>query len=73
MIRSSGMGSPTGTKAGSGFEAGLGFAGDPAPVASGRLTNAVAAMLVMASLSMCVIVALTMLSAGVSVAMPLPT
>lgn len=66
MTRSSGVGSYTGNAAG------LGFAGNPTPVASGRLTNAVAAMLAMASLSMCLIAALTMLSAGVSVAMPLP-
>lgn len=67
MTRSSGMGSQAGNAAGSGF------AGDPTPVASGRLTNVVAAMLAMASLSMCLIMALTMLSAGASVAMPLPT
>ncbi len=49
-----------------------GFDGRPAPVASSRLTDAVAASLAFGSLSLCLIVALTMLSIKVSVAMPIP-
>ena len=39
-----------------------GFRGRPAPVASSRLTNAVAASLAIGALSLCLIVALTVLS-----------
>ena len=49
-----------------------GFDGRPAPVASSRLADAVAASLAFGSLSLCLIVALTMLSIKVSVAMPIP-
>jgi hypothetical protein len=49
-----------------------GFNGLPAPVASSRLTDAVAATLAFGSLSLCAIVALTVLSIKVSMAMPLP-
>jgi hypothetical protein len=49
-----------------------GFDGHGAPVASSRLTNAVAASLAIGSLSLCLIVALTVLSIKVSMAMPLP-
>jgi hypothetical protein len=49
-----------------------GFDGPAAPVASSRLTNAVAASLAIGSLSLCLIVALTVLSIKVSMAMPLP-
>jgi hypothetical protein len=49
-----------------------GFEGHAAPVASSRLTNAVAASLAIGSLSLCLIVALTMLSIKVSMALPLP-
>jgi hypothetical protein len=49
-----------------------GFDGHAAPVASSRLTNAVAASLAIGSLSLCLIVALTVLSIKVSMAMPLP-
>jgi hypothetical protein len=50
----------------------LGFNGRPAPVASYRLRNAVAATLAIGSLSLCLIVTLTVLSIKVSMAMPLP-
>jgi hypothetical protein len=50
---------------------GLGFETLPAPVASSRLTKAVAASLALGSLSLCLIVTLTMLSIKVSMAMPL--
>ena len=40
--------------------------------ASSRLTNAVAASLAIAALSLCLIVALTVLSTKLSMAMPLP-
>ena len=49
-----------------------GFDGPAAPVASSRLINAVAASLAIGSLSLCLIVALTVLSIKVSIAMPLP-
>ncbi len=49
-----------------------GFDGHAAPVASSRLINAVAASLAIGSLSLCLIVALTMLSIKVTMAMPLP-
>jgi hypothetical protein len=50
----------------------LGFNGHSAPVASARLTDAVAATLAICSLSLCVIVSLTVLSIKVSMAMPIP-
>ncbi len=49
-----------------------GFNGRPAPVASSRLTDAVAASLAIGSLWLCLIVTLTVLSIKVSMAMPLP-
>ena len=49
-----------------------GFVGPAAPVASSRLTKAVAASLALGSLSLCLIVALTVLSIRISMAMPLP-
>jgi hypothetical protein len=50
----------------------FGFNGRSAPVASSRLTDAVAASLAIGSLSLCVIVALAVLSIRVSMAMPIP-
>jgi len=49
-----------------------GFEGHAAPVASSRLINAVAASLAIGALSLCLIVALTVLSIKVSMACPLP-
>ena len=49
-----------------------GFDGHAAPVASSRLTNAVAASLAIGGLSLCLIVTITVLSIKVSMAMPLP-
>lgn len=49
-----------------------GFQGHPAPVASSRLTHAVAASLAVAALSLCLIVALTVLSTKATMAMGLP-
>jgi hypothetical protein len=49
-----------------------GFDGRVAPVASSRLTNAVAASLAIGALSLCLIVSLTVLSIKVSMAMPIP-
>jgi hypothetical protein len=49
-----------------------GFNGRSAPVASSRLTDAVAASLAIGALSLCLIVTLTVLSIKVSMAMPLP-
>jgi hypothetical protein len=49
-----------------------GFNSCSAPVASSRLTDAVAASLAIGSLSMCLIVALSVLSIKVSMAMPIP-
>jgi hypothetical protein len=50
----------------------LGFNGRPAPVASTRLRNAVAATLAIGSLSLCLIITLAVLSIRVSMAMPVP-
>ena len=58
MIRSSGVGA--------------GFEGRSVPVASPRLIRAVAASLAVSSLSLCLIVALTVMSIKVTMAMPLP-
>jgi hypothetical protein len=49
-----------------------GFSGRAAPVASTRLIDAVAASLAIASMSLCLIVALTLLSSKVSMALPFP-
>ena len=49
-----------------------GFNGRPAPVASSRLADAVAATLAIGALSLCLIVTLTVLSIKVSMAMPIP-
>ena len=49
-----------------------GFNGRSAPVASSRLIDAVAASLAIGSLSLCLIVALTVFSIKVSMAMPVP-
>ena len=50
----------------------VGFQGRPATVASSRLTNAVAASLAVAALSLCLIVTLTVLSTKATMAMGLP-
>jgi hypothetical protein len=49
-----------------------GFDGLAAPVASSKLTHAVAASLVIGALSLCLIVTLTVLSTKVTMAMPMP-
>jgi hypothetical protein len=49
-----------------------GFNGRSAPTASSRLTDAVAAALAIGSLSLCLIVALAVLSIRASIAMPIP-
>ncbi|MCK1297149.1 hypothetical protein IVB33_05895 [Bradyrhizobium sp. 24] len=49
-----------------------GFQGPPATVSSSRLTNAVAASLAVAALSLCLIVTLTVLSTKATMAMGLP-
>lgn len=49
-----------------------GFNRHAAPVASSRLTNAVAASLAVGALSLCLIVTLTALSIKASMAMPVP-
>ena len=50
----------------------VGFVSRPAPVASSRLTNAIAATLAIGALSLCLVVTLTVLSIRVSMAMPIP-
>jgi len=50
----------------------VGFVSPPAPVASSRLTNAIAATLAIGALSLCLAVTLTVLSIKVSMAMPVP-
>jgi hypothetical protein len=49
-----------------------GFGSRPAPVASPRLNNAIAACLAIGTLSLCLVVTLTVLSIKVSMAMPIP-
>jgi hypothetical protein len=49
-----------------------GFHGRLVPVASSRLTDAVAASLAIGALSLCLIVTLTVLSITVTMAMPIP-
>jgi len=49
-----------------------GFGSRLAPVASSRLTNAIAACLAIGTLSLCLVVTLTVLSIKVSMAMPIP-
>ncbi|WP_426440186.1 hypothetical protein [Bradyrhizobium genosp. P] len=48
-----------------------GFHGRLAPVASTRLTNAIAASLAIGALTLCLVVALTVLSSKIAIAMPL--
>ena len=50
----------------------VGFDGRSVPVALSRLTHAVAGTLAIGGLSLCLIVALTVLSIRVSMAMPVP-
>lgn len=50
----------------------VGFVSRSAPVASSRLTNAIAATLAIGALSLCLVVTLTVLSIKVSMAMPVP-
>jgi hypothetical protein len=52
--------------------AGAGFEAHAAPVASSRLTHAVAASLAIGSLSLSLVVTIAVLSVKVSMAMPLP-
>jgi hypothetical protein len=49
-----------------------GFESRPAPVASSRLTNAIAASLAISALSLCLVVTLTALSIKATMAMPIP-
>ena len=50
----------------------VGFNGRSAPVALSRLTHAIAGSLAIGRLSLCLIVALTVLSIKVTMAMPIP-
>ena len=50
----------------------VGFESRLAPVASSRLTNAIAASLAIGALSLCLVVTLTALSIRASMAMPIP-
>lgn len=49
-----------------------GFHGLPAPVASSRLINAIAASLALGALTLCLVVAVTVLSSNVSMATSIP-
>ena len=49
-----------------------GFHGRPAPVASSRLTNAIAASLALGALTLCMVVAVTVLSSNLSMATAIP-
>jgi hypothetical protein len=48
----------------------VGFVSTPAPVASSRLTNAIAATLAIGALSLCFAVTLTIVSMRIAMAMP---
>ena len=50
----------------------VGFESRPEPVASPRLTNAIAASLAISALSLCLVVTLTVLSIKATMAMPIP-
>ncbi|MGY4227081.1 hypothetical protein ACVMIH_004442 [Bradyrhizobium sp. USDA 4503] len=49
-----------------------GFDGRPAPVASTRLTNAIAASLALGALTLCLVVAVTVLSSNITMATAIP-
>ena len=49
-----------------------GFQGLTAPVASSRLTNAIAAALAFGALSICLVVSVTVFTVKASMAMPVP-
>lgn len=49
-----------------------GFDGRPAPVASSRLTNAIAASLALGALTLCLVVAVTVLSSSITMATAIP-
>ncbi|UGY17516.1 hypothetical protein [Bradyrhizobium septentrionale] len=49
-----------------------GFDGRPAPVASSRLTNAIAASLALGALTLCLVVAVTVLSSNIGMATAFP-
>ncbi|WP_338696461.1 MULTISPECIES: hypothetical protein [unclassified Bradyrhizobium] len=49
-----------------------GFHGRPAPVASSRLTHAIAALLALGALTLCLVVAVTVLSSNISMATAFP-
>ncbi|MGY2809207.1 hypothetical protein [Bradyrhizobium sp. USDA 4506] len=49
-----------------------GFDGRPAPVASSGLTNAIAASLALGALTLCLVVAVTVLSSNITMATAIP-
>ena len=49
-----------------------GFQGRPAQVASSRLTNAIAASLALGALTLCMVIAVTVLSSNLSMATAIP-
>ncbi|MGY3496569.1 hypothetical protein [Bradyrhizobium sp. USDA 4502] len=49
-----------------------GFDSRPAPVASSRLTNAIAASLALGALTLCLVVAVTVLSSNITMATAIP-
>jgi hypothetical protein len=50
-----------------------GFQDHPAPVASSRLTNAIAAALALSALTLCLVVTVTLLSSNITMALSIPT
>ncbi|MBR0875565.1 hypothetical protein JQ633_34790 [Bradyrhizobium tropiciagri] len=50
-----------------------GFERRPAPVASSRLTNAIAVSLAIGALTLCLVVTVTVLSSNITMATPIPT
>ena len=49
-----------------------GFHGRPAPVASSSLTNAIASSLALGALTLCLVVAVTVLSSNITMATSIP-
>ncbi|MGY3487514.1 hypothetical protein ACVW1C_005397 [Bradyrhizobium sp. USDA 4011] len=49
-----------------------GFHGRPVPVASSRLTNAIAASLALGALTLCLVVAVTLLASNIGMATSIP-
>jgi hypothetical protein len=72
MLRAGDSPAHQGIRTMSGASGATGFQARPAPAASSRLIDAVAASLAVGSLSLCLIVTLTVMATRVATAMPIP-